>query len=110
MSELQDTQDIDPAEESALPAKMVFTLAAGAGLSVASIYYCQPMLSMMGPGLNATLTETGMVPTLTQIGYALGILLLIPLGDSFDRRRIILFKSLLLTLAADWCGPCAKYS
>lgn len=104
MSELQDTRDIDPAEESALPAKLVFTLAAGAGLSVASIYYSQPMLSVMGPGLNATLTETGMVPTLTQVGYALGILFLIPLGDRFDRRRIILVKSLLLTLALLVCG------
>nr|WP_237712961.1 MFS transporter [Serratia sp. M24T3] len=87
-----------------LPGKMVFTLAAGAGLSVASIYYCQPMLSIMGPSLNATLTETGMVPTLTQIGYALGILLLVPLGDRFDRRRIILLKSLLLAVALLICG------
>lgn len=99
MSELQGTENIAMPEEPALSAKIVFTLAAGAGLSVASIYYCQPMLSMMGPSLKATLTETGMVPTLTQIGYALGILLLVPLGDRFDRRRIILFKSFLLTLA-----------
>jgi len=83
---------------------MVFTLAAGAGLSVASIYYSQPMLGIMGPGLNATLSETGMVPTLTQIGYALGILFLIPLGDRFDRRTIILLKSLLLTVALLMCG------
>lgn len=104
MFERQGTQSIDPAKETALPAKLVFTLAAGAGLSVASIYYSQPMLSVMGPGLNATLTETGMVPTLTQIGYALGILFLIPLGDRFDRRRIILLKSLLLTLALLVCS------
>lgn len=104
MSELQGTQDTAAAEETALPAKLVFTLAAGTGLSVASIYYSQPMLSVMGPSLNATLTETGMVPTLTQIGYALGILFLIPLGDRFDRRRIILIKSLLLTLALLLCG------
>ncbi|WP_369790540.1 MFS transporter [Rouxiella sp. WC2420] len=104
MSELQGTPDIAVEEEPALPGKMVFTLAAGAGLSVASIYYCQPMLSIIGPGLNATLTETGMVPTLTQIGYALGILLLIPLGDRFDRRLIIMIKSLLLTIALLICG------
>jgi len=104
MSELQNTQNLDLAETAALPGKMVFTLAAGAGLSVASIYYSQPMLGIMGPGLNATLSETGMVPTLTQIGYALGILFLIPLGDRFDRRTIILLKSLLLTVALLMCG------
>jgi len=104
MSELSNTQNITAADEPALPGKMIFTLAAGAGLSVASIYYSQPMLSIMGPQLNASLTETGMVPTLTQIGYALGILLLVPLGDRFDRRNIILLKSLLLTLALLMCG------
>ncbi|MEN5275274.1 MFS transporter [Stenotrophomonas lactitubi] len=41
----------------------------------------------------------GLVPTLTQLGYALGILLLAPLGDRFDRRNLILLKSVLLALA-----------
>ena len=41
----------------------------------------------------------GLVPTLTQLGYALGILLLAPLGDRFDRRRIILAKAAALVLA-----------
>lgn len=41
----------------------------------------------------------GLVPTLTQLGYALGILLLAPLGDRFDRRRIIVIKSIALMLA-----------
>ncbi|NMP27953.1 MFS transporter [Rahnella sp. SAP-1] len=103
MSE-QSIQGVTVREPAALPAKMVFTLAAGAGLSVASIYYSQPMLGIMGSGVNASLSQTGMVPTLTQIGYALGILFLVPLGDRFDRRNIILFKSLLLTLALLLCG------
>ncbi|CAM3456145.1 MFS transporter [Rouxiella silvae] len=104
MSELQNTQNLDLADTAALPGKMVFTLAVGAGLSVASLYYSQPMLGIMGPSLNATVSETGMVPTLTQIGYALGILFLIPLGDRFDRRSIILLKSFLLTVALLMCG------
>ncbi|MGA9609316.1 MAG: MFS transporter [Rouxiella badensis] len=104
MSELETTQNIAPVEESALPGKMVFTLAAGTGLSVASIYYSQPMLGIIGPSLGANLTQTGLIPTLTQIGYALGILFLIPLGDRFDRRTIILLKSVLLTLSLLLCG------
>ncbi|QII37738.1 MFS transporter [Rouxiella badensis] len=104
MSELETTQNIAPVEEPALPVKMVFTLAAGTGLSVASIYYSQPMLGIIGPSLGANLTQTGLIPTLTQIGYALGILFLIPLGDRFDRRTIILLKSVLLTLSLLLCG------
>ncbi|WP_223645317.1 MFS transporter [Corallococcus sp. EGB] len=74
-------------------------LAASAGLSVASIYYSQPMLGVMGASLGASDTVVGLVPMLTQLGYALGILLLTPLGDRFDRRRIILFKAALLSMA-----------
>src|SRR5689334_14655041 len=58
-------------------------LATSAGLSVASLYYSQPMLGVMGANLGASDTAVGFVPTLTQLGYALGILLLAPLGDRF---------------------------
>ncbi|MBN8471536.1 MFS transporter [Corallococcus exiguus] len=74
-------------------------LAASAGLSVAAIYYSQPMLGVMGATLGASDTAVGLVPMLTQLGYALGILLLTPLGDRFDRRRIILVKAALLSVA-----------
>lgn len=90
--------------ETALSGKIVFTLAAGAGLSVASIYYSQPMLSLMGQGMQATPSSVGMIPTLTQAGYALGILLLVPLGDRYDRRKIILLKSILLAIALLVCS------
>ncbi|WP_454878099.1 MFS transporter [Serratia inhibens] len=88
----------------ALSAKIVFLLAAGAGLSVASIYYSQPMLSIMGDTFHAGVSDTGMVPTLTQVGYALGILLLAPLGDRHDRRQIIRIKGVLLALTLLLCG------
>jgi predicted MFS family arabinose efflux permease len=77
----------------------VLLLATGAGLSVASLYYSQPILGVLGPDLGAGERAVGMVPTLTQLGYALGILLLAPLGDRYDRRRIILGKAAILTLA-----------
>lgn len=78
---------------------MVALLATGAGLSVATLYYSQPMLGVLGPDINASESAIGMVPMLTQLGYALGILLLAPLGDRYDRRKIILFKAVALTLA-----------
>lgn len=79
--------------------QLVLLLAAGAGLSVASLYYSQPMLGALGPDLQTSDRMAGLVPTLTQLGYALGILLLAPLGDRFDRRLIIVTKAVLLTLA-----------
>ncbi|WP_343551670.1 MFS transporter [Pantoea sp.] len=87
-----------------LPAPLVFTLAAGAGLSVASIYYSQPMLDIISKQFNVGVGSVGMVPMLTQAGYALGILLLAPLGDRHDRRTIILIKGLLLVAALLLCG------
>ena len=89
---------------SGLSKSLVLLLANGAGLSVASLYYSQPILGVLGPDLGAGERAVGMVPTLTQLGYALGILLLAPLGDRYDRRRIILGKAAILTLALVFFG------
>jgi predicted MFS family arabinose efflux permease len=75
---------------------LVLLLAAAAGLSVASLYYSQPMLGILQSRLSASTRAVGMVPMATQLGYALGILLLAPLGDRFDRRRVILAKATAL--------------
>lgn len=71
-------------------------LATGAGLAVSGLYYNQPLLSPMGHDLGASAGAMGLVPTLTQLGYAVGILLLTLLGDWTDRRRVILGKGVLL--------------
>lgn len=74
-------------------------LAAGAGLSVASIYYSQPVLGVVGAELQASPWLVGWIPTATQLGYAAGLLLLGPLADRFDRRRVILAKLAALAIA-----------
>ncbi|MBZ8140070.1 MFS transporter, partial [Rubrivivax gelatinosus] len=81
------------------PAPPVVLMAAGAGFAVASIYYAQPLLAALGADLGAGAGGVGLVPTLTQFGYAAGLLLLAPLGDRSDRRTLIAFKAALLTLA-----------
>ena len=90
-----------PAEvgQPAMPASLVLLLAVGAGLAAASLYYCQPMLGVLAAQFQATPSVIGLVPTLTQLGFAMGILLLAPLGDRFDRRRIILGKAAMLCAA-----------
>jgi len=95
---VHDPERITPAVP-ALSQKHLALLAAGAGFSVASLYYSQPILGVLGADLQASASRIGLVPTLTQLGYALGILLLAPLGDRLNRRRLILTKALALTAA-----------
>nr|WP_240655916.1 MFS transporter [Paraburkholderia phosphatilytica] len=82
-----------------LTPRLVLLLAAGAGLGVAPLYYSQPMLGVLGADTGASARIVGLVPTLTQLGYAVGILFLAPLGDRFDRRRVILVKAASLVAA-----------
>ncbi|VUS77945.1 MFS transporter [Klebsiella spallanzanii] len=83
---------------------VIFILALGAGFSVASIYYAQPLLPLMGANLHLSVEGMGLVPTLTQAGYALGILFLLPLGDRHDRRKLILMKSAALAVLLLLCS------
>ena len=97
MSSIQPTHASAPNAD--LPLPLVLLLATGAGLAVAALYYSQPMLAVLGVDIGASARAIGFVPTLTQLGYALGILFLAPLGDRYDRRRIILIKAAALCAA-----------
>ena len=79
--------------------RLVLLLAAAAGLGVAPLYYCQPILGILESDMGASTSAVGMVPTLTQLGYAAGIFLLAPLGDRYDRRRVILTNATALVVA-----------
>jgi predicted MFS family arabinose efflux permease len=76
----------------------------GGGLSVASIYYNQPMLGALAADLHAAPERIGAIPTATQLGYGAGIVALAPLGDVVDRRRVILVKTLLLSVVLVLAG------
>ncbi|MGE0098101.1 MAG: MFS transporter [Hydrogenophaga sp.] len=88
-----------PFTGTGLSGGLTLLLATGAGLSVASLYYSQPMLGVLGADIGASDQAVGLVPTLTQLGYAAGILFTAPLGDRHDRRTLILVKVVLLVLA-----------
>ncbi|KIA94224.1 MFS transporter [Pedobacter kyungheensis] len=60
------------------------------GLIVANIYYCQPLVVLIAKDFNLSETLAGRITYLTQIGYALGLFLLVPLGDMFERKKQIL--------------------
>jgi predicted MFS family arabinose efflux permease len=93
------TATVIPIRNTRLTSPLIFLLAASTGLSVAALYYSQPTLGVLATDLHASNQAVGWIPTLTQFGYALGLLFLAPLGDRFDRRTIIVVKSLLLAMA-----------
>ncbi|MFC0239429.1 MFS transporter [Rhodopseudomonas telluris] len=76
---------------------LIFAVAAG--LSVANIYYAQPLLDAMAADFGIAPAVIGAVVTLTQIGYGLGLIFIVPLGDLLDRRRLIIVQGLLSAVA-----------
>ncbi|WP_428311136.1 MFS transporter [Hydrocarboniphaga sp.] len=63
--------------------------AVGCGLIVANLYYGQPLIGLIGPELGLPAETISLVVTLTQIGYGLGLLLIVPLGDRLENRRLL---------------------
>lgn len=78
---------------------LTLLLATATGLAVASIYYVQPLLGLLAAQFGVGSAAIGLLPTLTQLGYGVAILLLSPLGDRYDRRRIIVIKAAGLVAA-----------
>jgi len=69
--------------------RLIWLLTIATGASVANLYYNQPLLSDIARTFHATSRAAGIIATLTQAGYAVGMLLFVPLGDVVERRRLI---------------------
>ncbi|MEK3718403.1 MFS transporter [Paenibacillus sp. FSL R7-0333] len=79
--------------------KVALLFAITCGLTVANIYYAQPLLDAISSEFGITHSSVGIVITVTQICYALGLLLLVPLGDLLGRRWLIAGQMLVSVLA-----------
>lgn len=73
----------------ALSRRLIWIMALASGLTAANIYYSQPLLVSISHSFGVTESSAGVIATLTQLGFALGLLLLVPLGDIFRRRYLI---------------------
>ena len=72
----------------------LWLLAIAAGATVANLYFSQPLLGLIGAQLGAPASVIGLVSTFTQAGYAAGMVLIVPLGDSRERRGLLVASAL----------------
>lgn len=78
---------------------MMFLLAAACGLIVANLYYAQTLVGPIHIAMGLSSTAAGFIVTLTQIGYVVGLLFIVPLSDIIENRRLMVI-SLIITVCA----------
>lgn len=82
--------------DAPMPRLMVLLFALACGVSVANVYYAQPLLDALAAEFGFSQGAVGVVVSATQIGSALALILVVPLGDLLDRRRLTLGQLVLL--------------
>ena len=88
-----------PLPEKTISPLMTFMFAAACGLVAANLYYGQPLAGPISQSLGFSPAATGLIVTLTQIGYGLGLLLIVPLGDLLENRKLVLTLVALAAIA-----------
>ncbi len=96
-----------PAAPADIAPGMVWLLAIASGLIVANLYYAQTLVGPISRATGLTPGAAGLIVTLTQIGYCLGLLFIVPLGDLLENRRLI-FTALLTSAAALLAAACTS--
>lgn len=74
---------------SVLPKWLMLIISASCGLIVANLYYAQPLVGPISSGIGISADASGLIVTMTQIGYVLGLIFLVPLSDLLENRRLI---------------------
>ncbi|MBO0994928.1 MFS transporter [Bacillus sp. SD088] len=85
--------------KKAVNKNLFFLLSVTCGAVVANIYYIQPIANHAAKTFSIGISSVGVLSMLTQLGYALGLLFLVPLGDLINRKKLIIRMSLLSTLS-----------
>lgn len=84
---------------STMTRNMALLFSTASGMAVANIYFAQPLLDSLASEFGISYSSVGMVITITQLCYALGLLLIVPLGDLFNQRRLIVAQMLVSVLS-----------
>ena len=87
MSDDESRQPTDP--QTPVSRRLVLLLAVTCGAAVANLYYAQPLLHTLAQTFSVSQSTAGLLVTASQIGYAIGLAFLVPLGDLLERRRLI---------------------
>ncbi len=99
-------------EQHTMPQWLMIFLAIACGVIVANLYYAQPLVGLIRNDIGLSAQAAGLIVTLAQIGYAVGLLFIVPLGDIVENRRLV-FISLLFTvvalLIAAWAGQATVF-
>src|SRR5262245_41577880 len=69
-----------------LDKRLVFLLAFSCGLGIANLYYIQPLLADIARSFTLSIAQVGWIATLSQLGYAAGLVFIVPLGDKYKQR------------------------
>lgn len=98
-------------EKPALTRGTLWLMTIATGMIVANNYYNQPLLGLMARDFGVAESRISNIAMLTQIGYAMGLLLLVPLGDRLKRRRLILWDMgfIVLSLAGMILAPTIEW-
>jgi predicted MFS family arabinose efflux permease len=91
---LSSTLAPNQAAKPRLDSALVWLMALTCGLVVANIYYNQPLLAAIGRTFHISDSRASLIATATQVGYTLGMLLVVPLGDMLERKRLMLWMLL----------------
>lgn len=84
-----------PHASSTMTRGMVMLFAFCCGAIVANIYYAQPVIDLIAPDIGLTPAMASLIVSLTQIGYALGLFFLVPLGDLLENRKLMISTTVL---------------
>lgn len=79
-----------PAAAPVLSGGLIFLIALACGAMVANIYYAQTLIDLIGPEIGLSPHVAGAITTLTQLGYGVGLALIVPLGDLYENKRLAL--------------------
>ncbi|EMF0566816.1 MULTISPECIES: MFS transporter [Enterococcus] len=98
---------MDKNEKTTLTSSLILLLSITCGVVVANMYYIQPIGTKVATSLSVSTSAIGILTMLTQLGYALGLLFLVPLGDVVDRPKLIIRMAALsaISLLAAFFAP-----